>query len=174
MNRMLIGVCVAAVFAVCAGTAEAVQPERTLLRGGDAFFEFQAGEVCPFNWTAEFSAQKGMDLVFSNGVEMVAYTYVVKITNVDTGETRVLREAGTITITDLGNDLFETVTTGRELSLFFPGDLGPGSPGALIFIIGQSREVDEVPGPSPNPFGFTTQSFEVLSGQTENLCETLA
>jgi hypothetical protein len=70
--------------------------------------------------------------------------------------------------------LAETATTGRELSLFFPGDLGPGSPGALIFIVGSSREVDDVPGPTPNPFGFTTLSFEVLSGQTENLCETMA
>jgi hypothetical protein len=115
-----------------------------------------------------------MDLVFSNGVEKEAYTYRVAITNVDTGETRELHEAGTIIFTPLGDSIVETATTGRELSLFFPGDLGPGSPGALIFIIGRSREVDEFPGSSPNPFGFTTLSFDVLSGQTENLCETMA
>jgi hypothetical protein len=176
MRTVLTAVCAGALAAAFASSAGAVQPERTVYKGsdGDAFFDFPAGVVCSFHWTAQFTQLRGVDLVFSNGVEMSAYTYVVEITNVDTGESRVLREAGTITYTDLGNDLVETTTTGRELSLFFPGDLGPGSPGALIFIIGQSREVDEVPGPNPNPFGFTTQSFEVLSGKTENLCETMA
>jgi hypothetical protein len=101
-----------------------VQPERTVYKGGgDAFYDFPAGVVCPFHWTAQFSLLRGVDLVFSNGVDQSSYTYRIEITNVDTGEVRELHEAGTITYTPLGDSLVETATTGRELSLFFPGDL---------------------------------------------------
>jgi hypothetical protein len=71
-----------------------------------------------------------MALTFSNGVEKWAYNYRIEIVNVDTGETCQLDEAGTITFTNLSDTVVETATAGRELSLFFPGDLGTDSPGA--------------------------------------------
>jgi hypothetical protein len=66
------------------------------------------------------------------------------------------------------------VTNGQELSVFFPGDLGPSSPGAFLFIVGRSREVDQTPGAHPNAFGSRLLSFEVLGDSAENLCEMMA
>lgn len=174
MRRFWIVLCLMGLAAVFSSNAGATQPDRFPLKGEPAFYDFPAGVVCPFHWTASFFGEQGMDLTYSNGLERQSYTYRVVITNVDTGLSREIHEAGTVVYRNLGGDLVQTATTGRELSLFFPGDLGPGSPGSLPFIIGTSREVDEVPGPNPNPFGVTTLSFQVLSGSVEDLCVTMA
>jgi hypothetical protein len=175
MRRMWIFLCLLGLAAVFASSAGAVQPERFPEKGhvGDVY-DFPAGSVCSFHVSVEFFRREGSFFTFSNGVQKFAYTFWINFTNVDTGQTRVLHEAGSVIFTNLGDDLLETITDGRELSVFFPGDRGPGSPGEFVFIVGRSREVDEVPGPNPNPFGLTTLSFQVLSGSAENLCETMA
>ncbi len=171
----VIAVCALAVAAAFASSAGAVQPEKRSLKGsGHDVYDFPAGSVCPFHVSVDFFRTEGNVLTYSNGVQRYAYTYWIDFTNVDTGVTRLLHEAGSVIYTSPGDDLFVTRMTGQELSVFFPGDLGPGSAGEFVFITGTSKEVDEVPGPTPNPFGVTTLSFEVLSGSAENLCKTMA
>jgi hypothetical protein len=157
-------------------SAAAAQPDRLAEKGRPDFvIDFPAGSLCPFALQIDIQRHAGVDLTFSNGVDKTAYTFFITVTNTDSGETRVLHEAGNVVTTPLNQDTTETVTDGRELSAFSPGQLGPGQPGALLFIVGRSREVDQTPGPNPDPiFGFTTLSFQVLSGSAENLCETMA
>lgn len=175
-GRLSLLVCSVALVAVgFASSAGAVRPHRVPQKEGElGVDDWPAGSVCPFHVSVDFFRKEGSFFTFSNGVQKFAYTYWINFTNEDSGETRLLHEAGTVVITPLGDDTIEVVTNGNELSIFFPGDLGPGSPGAFLFITGRSREVDQFPGPNPNPLGATTLSFEVLSGSAENLCETMA
>jgi hypothetical protein len=131
-------------------------------------YDFPAGSVCPFHVSVEFTRREGSIFVFSNGVIKFAYTFWLNVTNVDAGQTRVLHEAGTIIFTPLSGDVTESVTAGKELNAYFPGDLGPGSPGALLFTTGRLRDVNS------GPEGLTLLSHEILAGSAEDLCVTMA
>ena len=159
---------------VLAPAASAAQPERLSLKGQHFSFEFPSGSVCPFGFSLDFYRTEGSFFAYSDGSTRMAYTYWIRFSNIDSGNTRILHEAGSITFSSLSSTVVAVVTRGQELSLFAPGDLGAGQPGAALFITGSSREVDEYPGSAPNLFGFTTLSFNILSGSAENLCLTMA
>lgn len=172
---MFAAICAVVAAGALAPSVRAAKPVRIIEKGhvGDVY-NFAAGSVCPFEVSVEFVRREGSFFIFSNGVEKLAYTFWLNFTNVDTDQTRVLHEAGSVVITSLSDDIIETVTNGRELSIYPPGQLGPDSPGAFLFITGSSRDVSQIGGSNPDPlFGLTTLSFEA-SGQTENLCETMA
>lgn len=171
----ILGCCVVAA-AYFAATGGAASPVHVSLKArGSNVSYFPAGAVCPFAVSLDFFKSDGMLLKFSDGVHLLAGDQWIQFTNLDTGETRLLREAGTLTITTLSPDTKSYLTEGTELSAFGAGELGPGQPGAFLWIVGRSLEVDQTPGPNPDPnFGFTTLSFQVLSGSAENLCETMA
>ena len=166
---------VAVVLGRAAQSASAAQPERVPLKGTNSFyFQFDAGDICPFAISLDFYRTEGSFFAYRDGRTRMAYTYWVSITNLDKGTERVEHEAGSIVTTPVTETVISGDTMGKELSIFAPGDLGPGEPGAMLFITGRSREVDDFPGPHPNKFGVTTLSFEILSGSAENLCETMA
>lgn len=173
--RLFAAICAVVAVGAIAPTVRAAKPVRIIEKGhaGDVY-NFPAGSVCPFEVSVEFVRREGSFFTFSNGVQKLAYTFWLNVTNVDTGETRVLHEAGSVVVTSLSDDVIETVTNGQELSIYPPGQLGPDSPGAFLFITGSSRDVSQIGGSNPDPiFGLTTLSFEV-NGYTENLCETMA
>jgi hypothetical protein len=161
--------------AVFSSSASATPPDTFHVKdNGAGVFDFPAGVVCPFEVSVNFVQDDFEEIVYSDGVRRGAGVTVLYFTNVDTGETRRLVEGDQIIHRPLTSDIETTETRGPELSIFFPGDLGPGAPGAFLWIVGRSIEVDQFPGPNPNPFGATTLSFEVLSGSAENLCVTMA
>jgi hypothetical protein len=174
--RTVVGIlCALALAGAFVPAVSAGQPERESAKGTTAFYDFPAGTVCPFEATVDFYKSEGTYFTFDNGVFKIAYTFWIRFTNVDTGNTRILHEAGNVVTTPLSSDITATRTDGRELSAFSPGVLGPGAPGAFIFIVGSSLEIDQTPGPNPDPiFGYTTLSFQILSGYAENLCQTMA
>lgn len=174
-RRLLIVLCLVGVAAAFAPSGGAVQPERFFQKGTPDFVtDDPAGTVCPFHDHIVGHRQAGTFFVFSNGVIRATFNTYLQFTNVDTGKTRILHEAGTIIGIPLGGDVTEYFVEGQELSVFAPGDLGPGSPGSLPFLTGRSVEVDAEPGPNPNIFGVTTLSYQVLAGSTEDLCVTMA
>ena len=97
---------------------------------------------------------------------------VLRVTNEDTHESRILQLDGVVTIVADGARVV-TTSEGPFLWGFGRGDLGEGRPEAVFYTRGRAREVDEYPEPHPNSSGFTTLSFEV-AGSSENLCETMA
>jgi hypothetical protein len=116
------------------------------------------------------------NLFFADGTWKAAYSWMVSFENLDTGKVRMLHESGTVSVSVVSSDVYDVIaasTTGRELSAFYPGDLGPGSPGQYMWITGSSTEIDLVGGPNANPMGINTLSFKA-KGQTENLCQTMA
>jgi len=176
LRWLSILVCCVAASAFFASNSTAASPVHVSLKSrSSTVFDFPAGSVCPFAVSVDFFRSDGMLLKFSDGVHLLTGDTWIQFTNVDTGETRLLREAGTLTITPLNADTKSYLTEGAELSAFAPGQLGPDQPGAFLWIIGRSLEIDQTPGPNPDPnFGFTTLSFQLLSGSAENLCVTMA
>jgi hypothetical protein len=91
------------------------------------------------------------------------------VTNTDTGLTRYFNLPGSFTFDFLPNGIVRATGTGPTLSYFPTGAFLDNRPGSLIFTRGRSVEVDNFSGPVP-----FIVSFAVLSGKSENLCETMA
>ena len=131
-----------------------------------------AGLICPFTFSFEDVVDHRFQITYSNGVIKIAGYRTIRVTNEDTQESRILQLTAMITFAFDG-DRVVTTSHGPFLWGFFAGDLGEGQPGAIFYTRGFAQEVDEVPGPNPNPAGITTLSFDAR-GSVENLCETMA
>jgi len=171
-RRALAVVAVSVVAAVFATAATAEKPVKGPCTVCTPSASFPAGFICPFAFTFEDVLDNRFQITYPNGVIKIAGDRIIKVTNDDTHESRILQLNGMVTIAPDG-DRVVTSSQGPFLWGFVPGDLGEGQPGALFYTRGQAREVDEYPGPDPNAFGFTTLSFDV-AGASENLCETMA
>ena len=84
---------------------------------------------------------------------------VLEITNLDTGVSIVRNVSGPGTITH-ADQIF--VGRGSGLFFFFPGDLGPGTPGSMFINHGRVVEFQGVP-----------RKIISQTGTQEDLCETL-
>jgi hypothetical protein len=118
-----------AVFASGAG-ADAIVHVSLKSRESDVY-DYPAGTVCPFEVSLDFFKSDGMELKYPDGVHVLTGDTWIQFTNVDTGASRLLVEAGTLTITPLAPDTKSYLTQGAELSVFGPGQLGPGSASAF-------------------------------------------
>lgn len=162
-------VVVAAVFTTAATAARPVKEPCTVCTPSASF---PAGFICPFAFSFGDVLDNRFQITYPNGLLKIAGDRVLRVSNDDTHESRIIQLNGMITIAVEGNRVV-TTSDGPFLWGFVAGDLGPGQPGGLFYTRGQAREVDEYPGPNPNAFGFTTLSFTV-AGTSENLCETMA
>jgi hypothetical protein len=105
--------------------------------------------------------------VFSDGRVTVTGAYKARLTNLSTGEFVDVNAPGPITIVPNPDGTLTVSGRGRTLFFFFPGDLGPGKPGALLYMTG--LVVETLTGDFS-----ATLSFRHEGGTTEDLCETLA
>jgi hypothetical protein len=103
---------------------------------------------------------------FANGRLLVTGPFKTRITNVATGAYVDRNAPGAIRVEQNPDGTWHVVGTGTTLFYFFPDDLGPGRPGALLYGTGRTEET------------ITADFGRILSyrhvGTTENLCETLA
>jgi hypothetical protein len=166
---VLAAVLLVGVFASGAAAAKPTKGACTLCNPSGSF---PAGLVCPFAFSFEDVVDHRFQITYSNGVIKIAGYRVLRVTNEDTQESRTFQLNAMITFFFEGARVV-TTSHGPFLWGFFAGDLGEGQPAALFYTRGFAREIDEYPGPHPNPFGLTTLSFEVR-GSSENLCETMA
>lgn len=128
---------------------------------------FAAGVVCPFRLTLTAETNKQSLKIFPSGRVMINGSFRAGVTNESTGESIVVGNSGPLTITENPDGTFTIRARGKSLFFFFPGDLGPGQPGALLYMTGLLVEVVSA--------DFSTIiSFTHDGGTTENLCETLA
>jgi hypothetical protein len=131
-------------------------------------FDFAAGDLCPFGVSIRTVETKQFILTYSEGHAVTHGSFVVSVTNTDTGFTRYFNLPGSFTFDFLPNGIVRATGTGPTLSYFPTGAFLDNRPGSLIFTTGRTVEVDDFSGA---PF---VVSFDVLSGTSENLCVSMA
>ena len=168
-SRLRVLLALSAAFALSvafAPPALAAPPDRTPAVAEPITFE--AGEVCPFPVSlAPVGDRRQKITTFADGRQIITASFRARVTNEDTGRSIVVNNSGPASITPNPDGTVTVKVTGRSLFYFFPGDLGPGQPGALLYMTGLVVET------LPADFS-AILSFTHTGGTTENLCETLA
>jgi hypothetical protein len=113
--------------------------------------------VCGFDVLVEVLTNKEYAITFSNGMTTVAGALKVRVTNLDDPTQSVVLNIPGPGFFDEGGVL---TATGPWFFFFFPGDLGPGSPGVLAYTVGLVR-LDE-------------SGLHLLAGRQVDLCAELA
>lgn len=165
MLRILVVACVAAV-ALCVGASAALADPPTRDPIPSDPIAFPAGLVCPFPILLEVTFNRQTQITFSSGRMLIVGPFKTRITNEDTDESVDLNVPGPIRVEQNPDGTWHVIGTGTTLFYFFPGDLGPGQPGALLYGTGLTEETISA--------DFSTILSYRHVGTTENLCETLA
>jgi len=151
------------ILALWPGRADAQAPEREPIPTEDLSFDVGP---CPVPFPVSFHVLENKESTITffddegNPVKTIIQGRVVlEITNVDTGVSIVRNVSGPGTIT-YADQMF--VGRGSGLYFFFPGDLGPGTPGSMF--INHGRVVE-----------FLGEPRKIISqtGRQEDLCATL-
>lgn len=103
--------------------------------------------------------------LFSNGTFAVTGVLKARYTNAITGKSIDLNISGGGTIVPQADGSVILTGRGPAVVYFFPGDLGPGSPGTMLLIHGQFSERIDANGVVPGSF--------TVSGLVNNLCAML-
>ena len=146
------------------GAAGAEGPSRDPLVAEP--FLFPAGLVCPFPLLIEPTANGQTVKTFPDGSVMITGRLRVSITNLATGESLEINGPGPIFVSQNADGTWNVKGTGTNVFYFFPGDLGPGRPGALLRLEGLTLETISA--------DFSVVLSFTHAGKSENLCETLA
>jgi hypothetical protein len=158
-GRMLgRGLAVALAFAaVSGGGAQADPPTRS----AEPPFDFESNSVfCGFPLRAETLRNNVKITTFSDGHQLVTGSHTARLTNLSTGKSLVVTDAGSLT-----TDAAQTVDTfsGRLLLFLFPGE--PLGPGAWLF---EGRVVATF----AQPGGFFYADLQA-TGKRTDLCAAL-
>jgi hypothetical protein len=112
--------------------------------------------ICGFDVLVEVLRNNEYAITFSNGMTTVTGALSVRLTNLDD-----LTQSIVLNIPGPGFfDQGGVTAIGPWLNWFFPGDLGAGSPGMLVYTVGRVR-IDE-------------SGFHLLAGRQVDLCAELA
>jgi hypothetical protein len=143
--------------AMVASTAQAVPPTRET----EQPFDFDSNSLfCGFPLRAETLRNNVKITTFSDGRQLTTGSHTYRLTNLSTGKSLVLTDAGNlITNPEQTTDTF----TGRLVLFLFPGE--PFGPGASLFV-GRVVANFAVPG------GFFYSSLD-FTGQRVDLCAAL-
>ncbi len=134
---VFIGAIVLATLAL-APAATAVQPERFFLPAADTVLS----GPCAFDVGLEILSNKEFVTVFSDGHFLITGVFKVRLTNLSDPSKSMdvnISGPGAFTPTPDGGLIIEA--HGKWLFWFFPGNLGPGSPGMLLLTNGLTTEV---------------------------------
>ena len=151
-----VAVVVMLIAAIAAGSAQASPPTRTT----EPPFDFETTLFCGFPLRSETLDSNVKITTFSDGHQLVTGRRTVRLTNVSTGESVVLTDAGHLT-----TDAAQTVDTfsGRLVFPVFPGE--PHGPGVWLY-------VGKVVATFAEPGGFFYSSIGV-TGTAVDLCAAL-
>jgi hypothetical protein len=149
----VVGVLLAA---MVASTAQADPPTRTT----EPPFDFESSLFCGFPLRAETLQTNQKITTFSDGRQLVTGRRSVRLTNLSTGESLVVTDAGHLT-----TDPEQTADTftGRLLFPLFPGE--PRGPGVWLF-------VGKVVATFATPGGFFYSDIDV-TGRAVDICAAL-
>ena len=163
-RRSSIAISIAVGLLVLAPTATAEKPIRVPLFNGPLTLT----GVCPFTVEGVPVGKQNQKLtIFSDGRIAATGQLTIRVWNASKPENVWEGTAsGPVFLSPNPDGTLTVKGTGTNLWYFFAGDLGPGEPGALFLVRGNSTEILDQGVPVPG-------SFE-HSGYIENLCETLA
>jgi len=155
--------------ALLPGPAVAQAPDREPIPTADLSFDVGP---CPIPFSVSFHVLENneytIDFFDDQGIKVrtiIQGRVVLEITNTDTGVSIVRNVSGPGTIT-YADQMF--VGRGSGLYFFFPGDLGPGTPGSMF--INHGRVVEFLGDPEKDlPPRIISQT-----GVQEDLCATLS
>src|SRR2546423_3986108 len=151
---LAVGMLFAATFA---GAAQAVPPTRST----EAPFDFDSSSTfCGFPLRAETLRNNVKITTFSDGRQQVNGSHMYRLTNLSSGKSLVVTDAGNLTTNP--EQTAETFT-GRVVLFLFPGE--PLGPGAWLF-------VGQVVATFAEPGGFLYSDLET-NGRRVDLCAAL-
>ncbi len=152
MKRFAITL-IAALVALAPAPVAAERPAREGLPA--APFTLDAS-ICGFAVDLAFPTNREFITTFSNGKQIITGSLFVTLTNEQNHKSLTINISGPGSI----------VTSGRSLIFFFPGQLGPGSPGLLILTSGPVTIVSDPAG--------NIVSFDRTSASVQDMCSALA
>jgi hypothetical protein len=125
-------------------------------------FSFEAGDTCAFPVTVEAVRNKEIVKDFGD-YAIITGRLFARVTNDTTHESIVVNISGQAKLV-FGEDSVTQYARGGNLNFFFPGDLGPGAEGAILWTRG------------PIFLRFSPAGLEILrmAPRVTNLCEVLA
>jgi len=160
MKRLIAifaGIVIALMFT---SAAFADQPARNFLPAGD----FTLEDVCPFDVGVEIIENKEFITTFSGGRQLITGTFKVRVTNLDSDESLDLNISGPGVLVFNPDGSLTVDAHGTWLLWFFPGNLGPSSPGQLF--VNNGHFVETI-----GPGGI---SIDKQTGSQQDICAALA
>ena len=122
--------------------------------------------VCAFDVGLHFTKQHQHARVFSNGVVAGEGQLFAELTNLSNGHTLDVNVSGPGAFIPQADGNLLVRLQGHTLIFFFPGQLGPGTPGQLLLTQGLTTEMVGPNGPVPGSFtttGSVTDACAALS-----------
>ena len=160
MGRTAVLLCGALVALAFAAAAYSAGPIREPVVIGP--FSFEAGDTCAFPVAVEAVLNKEIVKDFGD-YAIITGRLFARVTNDTTHESIVVNISGQAKLV-FGEDSVTQYARGGNLNFFFPGDLGPGAEGAILWTQG------------PIFLRFSPAGVEILrmAPRVTNLCEVLA
>jgi len=154
---------VAALVALAPAPVAAERPAREGLPA--APFTLDAS-ICGFAVDLAFPTNREFITTFSNGKQIITGSLFVTLTNEQNHKSLTINISGPGSIVTDANGNTTLTLSGRSLIFFFPGQLGPGSPGLLILTSGPVTIVSDPTG--------NIVSFDRTSASVQDMCSALA
>jgi hypothetical protein len=165
MRRFLVLPLALLALLVTAPTASADKPLRFPAEGPSTLV---LSGICSFDVQLDVLVNTQKVMVFSDGRTIVNGNFVVRATNLaNRANSIVLESSGPLFFTPNDDGTTNVRGTGTNIWYFFPGQIAPGSPGAVYLVRGLSTEIVDASGVP------ITGTFH-HSGYIEDLCVTLA
>jgi hypothetical protein len=168
-GRRITGAMVAAVavVSIAVPAAAATPPTRIPVIAPGTF---TLSGVCPFDITETVLVSNEKTTIFSDGRTMTTGAWKVIASNAsDPTKTYVDNNPGVIFVTPNADGTVTQTILGQGEVFFFPGDLGPGSPGQLLVTNGRLTETIDFSVPAIVPGSVSYQGAPPL-----DLCQALA
>ena len=143
-----------------APAASADKPVREFLPAED----FTLTGVCAFPVREEVTTNNEFITTFTDGRQLITGSFKVRATNLDSGKALDLNISGPGVITENSDGSVTLDAHGSWLIWFFPGDLGPASPGQLFVNNGHFVET----------FSSTGLTVDKQAGSQQDICAALA
>jgi hypothetical protein len=128
--------------------------------------------VCGFDLTENVVVNKEKTTTFSDGRSVTTGAWKVVAYNAsDPSKSYADNNSGVIFATPNGDGTVTFTIVGQGEVYFFPGDLGPGSPGESLVINGRLTETIDFSGATPF---IVPGSVSYVGAPAVDLCQTLA
>jgi hypothetical protein len=153
MKRVMMIALVLLAAAVAVPAATATPPIKVPVLAPE---DFQLDGVCSFSIGFHVLVNRETQTTFSDGTILITGSFTDQITNLsDPTKSLIDNNSGPITETpNADGSVISVKVTGQGALFFFPGQLGPGSPGQLLLTNGLFQEQVDANGIVPGSVSY--------------------